>query len=95
MASPNARHVIPVEIRIFRSARTLDAHVERIWEHLTQLHDVGVVNGAAGVAPESGVKARPGDSIGESQRPLYRLDRRIAATQGRESQPKLHRIRRP
>lgn len=94
VASSDARHAIPVDIRIFRSARTLDIHVERIWEHLTQLYDVNVANSDAGAAPAPGATAPPGDSAGESKRPLYRLDGRTATPQDGVLQPKQRRIRR-
>lgn len=94
VASPDARHIIPAEIRIFRSARTLDAHVERLWEHLTKLYDVSVVTGDAGAAPESRVKTLLDNKAAEFTRPLNRLDGRGEITQSGESQPQPRRIRR-
>lgn len=87
---PDERHIIPVEIRIFRSVRKLQPHVEKIWEGLTQIYETGSMDGGeimgmsrpdgseGSVSQPVGLRVRRGSqpNSGEPERPHYRLDGR-------------------
>jgi DNA-binding transcriptional LysR family regulator len=74
VTSSDTRHFITAEIRIFRSARTLDPHIERMWGYLTQLYDASTVNGDAETGPLLRVSANAGINRREPRLPPGRPD---------------------
>jgi len=89
-ASPDLRHVIPAEIRIFRCARRLESHIERIWEQLIRLSEVST---EARGSTNAGLQARKGAAV-EPKRAVYRLDGRVDVTRNEPTEPQPRRIRR-
>ena len=92
-ASPVPGHVITAEIRIFRSARTLEAHIERVWDYLTQLSTIDNDGPSAGGTSTSAA-ARSEKAPREGKRPAYRLDGSVDVSQSAYQKPPQRRVRR-
>jgi len=94
-ASPDPQHVIAAEIRIFRCARTLEPHIESVWDYLTHLSAVeGGEGTGGGRSATAGKPPRHGTNALSGRLPTYRLDGSAENPQNAGGKPPERRIRR-